>query len=167
MKKRTETVFRVCATAMLIAAISALGIYIGLDNRVEKTVYDEKEIVSILYYSIDGFGKGNSYKLYDFEKMNYSEKSWSEHEYEVQSTFTQAKADMFFKNIRAHGIFMLKRAYKTDEIIMDGGSSYLVITFRDETTMESSFYHKYPKEAKKLNRDFVALTGTGLFLSLA
>lgn len=95
--------------------------------------------------------------------MTYSEKTWKSGEYEIKSTFTKTKAKKFFKNIKKNEIFLLESSYETDEIIMDGGTSFLVITFIDGTTFNSSFYYKYPSQTKRFDRDFYALSGYKLF----
>ncbi len=65
---------------------------------VKETEYDNKEIATILYYSVDGWGVDCGYKIYDFDKMTYSEKTWGTEEYEVKANLTKEKVETFKKH---------------------------------------------------------------------
>ncbi|MCL2817675.1 MAG: hypothetical protein FWD39_04740, partial [Clostridiales bacterium] len=68
-------------------------------------------------------------------------------------------AEEFFKNIKKHGIFKLKKNYKPKGIVMDGGGWSLIITFGDGSIFESSGSNSSPKQFDQIRKDFSTLTG--------
>lgn len=144
---------------------------------VEKTEYDNKEIVSIHYYTTESFMPWQRHKYYDFNDMTYSTKriiaEWyndsesdssifEREEYTALAAFNEAQAKAFFKRIKKHGIFNFEKDYHNDNVY-DGNSWHLTITFSDKTTYESGGYMKYPESAKTIDNDFLKLAGYKLF----
>lgn len=148
-----------------------------LSACVEKTEYDNKEIVSIHYYTTESFLPWQDHKYYDFNEMTYSTKrivaegyedpemnpAFLEREdYTVKASFTEKQVKAFFRQIKRHGIYNFDKNYHNNDV-HDGNSWHLTIVFSDETTYESGGYMKYPETAKKIDNDFFKLSGYKLF----
>lgn len=142
---------------------------------VEKTEHDNKEIVSIHYYTTESFMPWQNHKYYNFNDMTYCTKriiaEWYEdpenaiierEEYNVKATFDEKQAKNFFANIKKHGIYNFEKNYHNNDVY-DGNSWHLTILFSDETTFESGGYMKYPKNAKAIDNDFLKFAGYKLF----
>lgn len=157
---------------IILITIMSLG-YLG--GCVEKTEYDNKEIVSIHYYTTECFLPWQNHKYYNFNEMTYSTKhiieegyenlysaNYENKEYTVKTTFNEKQMKVFFNNIKKHGIFNFDKNYHNNDVL-DGNSWYLTITFSDGTTFESGGYMKYPKSAKVIDNDFLKFSGYKLF----
>lgn len=160
-------------SVIIIIAMSVVILF----GCVEKTEYDDKEIVSIHYYTTESFMPWQDHKYYNFNDNTYSTKHiiaegyedpecnpafFEREEYKVIATFDDEQAKTLFNKIKKHGIYNFEKNYHNSDI-MDGSSWHLTITFSDETTYESSGYMKYPKSAKTIDNDFLNFAGYKLF----
>ena len=161
---------------LLIIAVFCALFLSGCGNE-----YENKEVESIHFSTIDYMGGFQHHGYYNFNELTYSTKQiwgvpypddaeqedidlWNSlAEYNVKATFTAENATKFFASIKEHGIYKLKKKYEARRIVMDGGGWCLIITFADKTTFESSGSNNSPKQFEAIRQDFKALTGFSLF----
>lgn len=144
----------------------------------EANPYEQKEIKSIHYYTVESFIPMQHDRLIDLENLTYSTRVTIQNidnyadiiqniddyrkDFEVVATFTADEAKIFVKNIKKHGMFRLDGDY-VDRDITDGNGWVLVVIFTDGTTYTRNGYMKSPPQAKKINKETVHLYGENLF----
>ena len=126
--------------ASLIAMLLLLSLFFGCNTERE---YSGKDIESIEYYTVNFMGGGayyqkmllNSGEIYKKHYLPYDEGNSTE--YQLTCTFDASKKDEIINKFYNIGILELEEKYRTDDLVMDGGSWHLIIQYADGTEKTS------------------------------
>lgn len=167
---------------LLIILVFLLVLCNPIDAVVCETVYDDKEISSILFSSNGNWIPNRKEKLINFEDNTYSTRNTIAEQYKndyleeynkgiysdnysVIKNLSEDALNNFHKSIIEHGIYNVEERYYNQNVY-DGGSWSLTITFSDGTTFKSRGYAQNPNQAHQIDLDCYQLFNEQFFGTL-